>query len=139
MPSPRRKLRIIIVENELLLRLLAEDLVVALGHEVVGWAHSAEEAVRAADRSRPDLMLMDIQLDGDRDGIEAAKEIKDRFCTPSLFVTGLSDRHTRERAAALEPLGYLEKPLTIDGLDRSLFPLVARSTDVQTPHAGFAS
>ena len=79
MPLQKRKLRIVIVENELLLRLLAEDLVIALGHDVVGWAHSADEAVELADRSQPDLILMDIQLGGHRDGIEAAKEIKNRF------------------------------------------------------------
>lgn len=139
MPSQKRKLRIVIVENEFLLRLLAEDMVMSLGHEVVGWAHTADEAVQVANHSQPDLMLMDIQIDGDRDGIEAAKEIKSRFGIASLFVTGMSDRRTRERASALEPLGYLEKPLTIDGLDRALYTMEKGLSDVQASHAGFAS
>lgn len=138
MPSQKRKLRIVVVENELLLRLLAEDLVIALGHEVVGWAHTADEAVQVTDRCQPDLILMDIQIDGDRDGIEAAKEIKSRFGIASIFVTGMSDRRTRQRASALEPLGYLEKPLTIHGLNRALYTLERGTPEVQAPYTGIA-
>lgn len=105
-------LRILVVENEFWLRLDAEETLLELGHEVVGWASRACIAISEAERTRPDLILMDIQLDGTRDGIEAARVIRDMFGIPSLFVTGSADPALRKRAMKTEPLGYLQKPFT---------------------------
>ena len=105
-------LRILLVENEFLLRLDAEDIVLELGHELVGWAASAKGAVAEAERTRPDVVLMDIQLDGQGDGIDAAREIRDRFGIASLFLTACAAAEIRERALPARPLGYLPKPLS---------------------------
>ena len=107
-----RPLRVLIVEDEFYISLHTRGLLQALGHVVVAVAVSADQAVSIAERERPDLVLMDIRLMGSRDGIDAADEISDRFGIASIFVTANTDRETRRRAEAVQPLGFLEKPLT---------------------------
>lgn len=108
--------RIVVVEDDVFIRL---DLMTHLrtgGHAVVGTADSAAEAVRVVERERPDLVLMDVRLLGDRDGIEAATEIWHRFAIRSLFVSANLDAAARAKAAAANPVGFLEKPFTPRGL-----------------------
>jgi len=107
-----RSLRVLIVEDEFFISLHTEQLLQVLGHVVVGIAVSAEQAIHFAEQERPDVVLMDIRLNGSRDGIEAADEIRKRLGIGSIFVTANTDPHTRQRALASEPLGFLEKPLT---------------------------
>ena len=107
-----RQLRVLIVEDEFYISLHTRGLLQALGHVVVAVAVSADQAVTIAERERPDVVLMDIRLTGARDGIDAADEISDRFGIASIFVTANTDRDTRRRAEAVQPLGFLEKPLT---------------------------
>lgn len=124
-----QRLRILIVENEFLLSLMAEDIVLDLGHEVVGYASSAATAVAQVERTRPDIVLMDVQLDGEGDGVDAAREIKDRLGIASLFMTGCADVETHRRALQIRPLGYLQKPLSPTDLASALarYPLIAAS------------
>lgn len=105
-------LRVLIVEDEFFIALHTEGLLQAMGHSVVGIAVSADDAVRMAEQHRPDVVLMDIRLVGARDGVHAATEINTRVGTPVLFVTAHTDLATRQRAAATQSLGFLEKPLT---------------------------
>jgi CheY-like chemotaxis protein len=107
-----RSLRVMVVEDEFFISLLIKELLEALGHVVVAVAVSADEAVNVAGKERPDVVLMDIRLIGSRDGIDAAEEIRRRFGIGSIFVTANTDPHTRQRAQAVQPLGFLEKPLT---------------------------
>jgi CheY-like chemotaxis protein len=107
-----RSLRVLIVEDEFFISLDTKSLLQALGHRVVAIAVSADEAVNAAEKERPDVVLMDIRLIGSRDGVDAAEEIRRRFGIGSIFVTANSDPQTRQRAQAVRPLGFLEKPLT---------------------------
>ena len=110
------KLRVGVVEDDVFIRL---DLLTHLrtaGHTVVGTADSAADAVRLADQQRPDLMLMDVRLLGEGDGIEAATEIWQRFAIRSLFISANLDPSARAKAAAANPLGFLEKPFTPTGL-----------------------
>jgi two-component system, response regulator PdtaR len=111
-----RSLRTMIVEDEFFISLHTKTLLQALGHVVVGIAVSADEAARIAEREHPDVALMDIRLVGARDGIAAAEEIFNRFGVPSIFVTANTDPQTRGRAQAVQPLGFLEKPLTEERL-----------------------
>ncbi len=104
--------RIVVVEDEIFIRL---DLMAHLrgaGYTVVGTADCAVDAVRVVESERPDLVLMDVRLAGERDGIEAALEIWERFRIRSLFVSANLDAAARARAAAANPLGFLEKPFT---------------------------
>ena len=107
-----RSLRVLIVEDEFFISLHTKQLLEELGHVVVGIAVSADQAIHFAERERPDVVLMDIRLNGSRDGIEAADEIRKRLGISSIFVTANTDPQTRQRALASQPLGFLEKPLT---------------------------
>ena|SRR5689334_10943506 len=112
-PDPEaRSLRVLIVEDEFFISLHTKQLLQVLGHVVVGIAVSADQAIHFAEQERPDLVLMDIRLNGLRDGIEAADEIRKRLGIGSIFVTANTDSQTRQRALASQPLGFLEKPLT---------------------------
>jgi len=104
--------RIVVVEDDVSIRL---DLMTHLrsgGHAVVGTADSAADAVRVIERERPDLVLMDVRLLGDRDGIDAATEIWQRFAIRSLLVSANLDTAARSKASAANPIGFLEKPYT---------------------------
>jgi CheY-like chemotaxis protein len=109
-------MRIVVVEDEVFIRL---DLLTHLqmgGHQVVGTADSAVDAVEVVERVRPDLVLMDVRLIGERDGIHAAIEIWQRTGIRSLFVSANLDAGARARAASANPVGFLEKPFTRNGL-----------------------
>jgi PAS domain S-box-containing protein len=99
-----------IVEDE---RITAEDIhdiLTNLGYTVTAVVSSGADAIREAERTRPDLVLMDIRIKGDMDGIEAARDIRERFDIPVVYLTAHADRETLERAKLAEPLGYLIKP-----------------------------
>jgi DNA-binding NarL/FixJ family response regulator len=104
--------RIVIVEDDVFIRLDLSTHLREAGHNVVGTAASAAEAVRVAERERPDLVLMDVRLVGERDGIDAATEIWRRFSIRSLLVSANLDAAARVKAAAANPVGFLEKPYT---------------------------
>jgi two-component system, response regulator PdtaR len=108
--------RILIVEDEYLVALQSEISLREDGFEIVGIAASADDAVRLARLERPALVLMDIRLTGDRDGIDAALEIFRTLGIRSLFVTAHYDDETKNRAKAAAPLGWLAKPYTPDNL-----------------------
>jgi two-component system response regulator AtoC len=102
--------RIMIVEDE---RITAEDIhdiLTHLGYAVTALVSSGQDAIRDAERTRPDLVLMDIHIKGDMDGIEAARQIRARFDIPVVYLTAHADRETLDRAKLAEPLGYLIKP-----------------------------
>ena len=102
--------QILIVEDE---PIVAADLKVRLellGCHVVGAVPSGEKAVAMAGQSRPDLVLMDIRLEGRMDGIEAAQEIRRQWRLPVVYLTAYADDTTLERAKVTEPFGYILKP-----------------------------
>ena len=103
--------RILIVEDEIL---LAKDLSMSLknlGYSVTGRVSSSEDAIRKVEESKPDLILMDIKLEGDADGIEAAGEICSRYDIPVVYLTGFAEKDVLDRAKKTEPYGYLSKPV----------------------------
>jgi PAS domain S-box-containing protein len=111
---------ILVVEDE---AVVAEDLqhrLGELGYEVAGWAASGEDAVRLAAEAHPDLVLMDIRIRGELDGIEAAHAIRERADIPVIFVTAFADADTLARAKAVEPLGYIVKPFSDRDLETSI-------------------
>jgi two-component system, response regulator PdtaR len=121
--ATKQPLRILIVEDEFFIALDVQALVEAMGHSVVGIAVSAEQAVIKAQSEKPDLVLMDIRLNGARDGISAASEIRERYGIYSIFVTANTDSVTRQRAEAVKPIAFLEKPLTEARLKQALAQL----------------
>jgi len=104
------KKQILVVEDE---RVVADDIKMSLqrlGYAVCGLAISGEEAIKKAEEARPDLVLMDIVLKGEMDGIEAASAISSRFNIPVVYLTAHADKHMLERAKVTEPFGYILKP-----------------------------
>ena len=112
MKTHLKKPRILLVEDE---AVVARDIVqqlAELGYEVVAHATQGEEAIAQAERLRPDLVLMDIQLAGAMDGIAAAQAIKERLALPVVFLTAFSADEMLERAKLSEPFGYILKPFS---------------------------
>lgn len=102
--------KILIVEDEICVGTYLQRCLEGAGHNVVGIASTAEGAVSEAERATPDLVLMDIGLQGEIDGVEAARRIRLQFDIPVVYLTGAADEKTLERAKVTEPFGYLLKP-----------------------------
>jgi len=107
---------ILVVEDEGIVARDIQNCITKLGHENVGWASSGEDALAKAEETRPDLVLMDIQLSGAMDGISAAEEIRSRFEIPVVFLTAYADDETLERAKVAGPFGYILKPFEASDL-----------------------
>jgi CheY-like chemotaxis protein len=106
--SPEK--RILIVEDE---RIVAEDLkrlLERMGYAVSGVAASGEEALRNVRASRPDLVLMDISIEGPMDGIEVARRLRAEYGVPISYLSAHADIPTIERAKDTMPFGYISKP-----------------------------
>ena len=104
------KLKILIVEDEAITAKDIEEQLNKLGYNVAGKVSSGKDAIKKAEQTLPDLILMDIGLDGDMDGIEAAKQIKTNFDIPVVYLTAYGDDETLKRARISEPFGYVIKP-----------------------------
>lgn len=104
------KPKILIVEDEALIALDLRRRLEGFDYEVTGTAASSAEALDASDRDPPDLVLMDIHIQGKVDGIEAAKALKARRDVPVVFLTAHSDEPTLQRAKMADPHGYVLKP-----------------------------
>jgi PAS domain S-box-containing protein len=104
------KARLLVVEDERLVALVLEKCLTQLGHEVVALVTVGRDAVKLAEDLQPDLVLMDIRLKGEMDGIEAAIRIHDTLNIPILYLTAYSDDSTLERAREAHPYGYILKP-----------------------------
>lgn len=102
--------RILVVEDEVMVAMTLEDTLEALGYEVVGTTDNGKDAVRLAGEKTPDLILMDIRIRGDIDGIEAAEKISEDYDIPVVFLTAHSDEQTLMRALKTQPYGFLIKP-----------------------------
>jgi two-component system, cell cycle sensor histidine kinase and response regulator CckA len=102
---------ILIVEDE---RVVARDIqrtLIDLGYDVPATAATAEQALQLASEHCPSLVLMDVQIKGDRDGITTAELLRERFDVPVVYLTAFGDTATVERAKLTEPYGYLLKPV----------------------------
>lgn len=112
--------RILIVEDEHIVALDLHDQVKKLGHSVVGIAQSGEQAIELALETRPDLVLMDIRLKGEMDGIDTAIEIRAYRPIPIVYLTAYTDAETLERASVTQPLGYILKPFQLRELETTI-------------------
>ena len=117
--------RVLIVEDEWILAASAEAALEEAHCTIVGIAVTADDAVRLAEAERPDLVLMDIRLRGARNGIDAAREIRERFGIRSLFVTANSDPETRKLGGAADPAGWVQKPVSGGDLAASVLACLA--------------
>jgi len=102
--------KILIVEDESIIAEDISDSLISLGYRITGMVYSGEEAIEAAAKFRPDLVLMDVNLQGEIDGITAAAEIRSRFQIPVVYLTAYADENTLRRVNATKPFGYIVKP-----------------------------
>jgi PAS domain S-box-containing protein len=110
------KTNVMIVEDESIVALDLKRRLVAMGYEVSQTAHSAKMCFEKLESYRPDIILMDIILKGDIDGIEAAQIIRTKYNLPVLFLTAHNDENTLNRAKKSEPYGYILKPFEVRDL-----------------------
>jgi len=105
-PEPRA----LIVEDETLIAEELKERLSRLGFSIIAAVDTADEGIAIATREHPDLVLMDIRLKGEKDGVQAAREIREQVDVPIVYLTAHSDRLTVERVKATEYDGFLLKP-----------------------------
>jgi CheY-like chemotaxis protein len=108
--------KILIVEDERDVAKSLEMRLKKLGFSVVAREETAETAIKKADELRPDIVLMDIELGGKMDGVEAADHIRKNYHIPVIYLTAICDTKTLERVGATAPYGYILKPFKDDEL-----------------------
>lgn len=114
------KANIFIVEDSFIVALHLQTTLENEGYKVIGTSDSGEGALAFLEHTRPDLVLMDIMLTGELDGIQTATVSKARFNLPVIYITALTDSDTIQRAKVTEPYGYLTKPFE----DREIFTVI---------------
>lgn len=115
-----KKKQILIVEDQ---SIIAMDLKKSLkdrGYGIAGVCHNSEDAIKLTGERHPDLILMDIMLNGEKDGIETAKLIIREHEIPIIYLTALTDVDTYVKAVKTEPYKYLMKPVEIESLERAI-------------------
>jgi response regulator NasT len=119
------KLRVLIVEDDTLVGMGVRSQLEKLGHQVIGHASTAAEAKAIYCEHQPDIVLMDIRLDG-IDGIALAAELLGERRCPMVILSAYGDKELVERAGAAGVFGYLIKPVTIEGLQAQIEVAVRR-------------
>jgi PAS domain S-box-containing protein len=115
-----KPIQVMIVEDEPLIGVDLRENLINFGYNVVGISSSGEEAIEEAIKTRPEIVLMDIQLNGKLNGIETAKLIKKKLGIPIIYLTGSSDDKTLDTALEASPSGYLLKPFAPRQLHTSI-------------------
>lgn len=111
---------VLVVEDEALIALDLTCSLEALGYKVLGPAMNGEDARRIAARENPDLLLMDVTIQGSADGIDTARAITAKNPAKVIFLTAHSDPVTRKRAASLNPQAFIQKPWTVRQMQQVL-------------------
>lgn len=112
--------KILIVENE---RIVADDIkqrLEDLGYEVIGISGNSEDALKKTGEIKPDIILMDIILTGEVDGIKTAQQISEIYSIPFIYLTAYYDDEILKRASLTQPAGYITKPFNTVGLHAAI-------------------
>ncbi len=112
--------KILVVEDEIIVAWDIKETLEKLGHTVVDLVVSGSEALAAAADDRPDLVLMDIRLEGEMDGIAAGGELYHQFNIPVVYLTAHADELTLARATKTDPFGYVTKPFQLQSLQSTI-------------------
>jgi len=112
--------RILIVEDDFVVSSDLEESLLNLGHEVLAPVSTGPDALRAVEELKPDLVLMDIGLEGEMDGIDTAGLVRERFHIPVVYLTGYAETNVLERAKVTQPFGYLVKPFRYNDLKAAI-------------------
>jgi signal transduction histidine kinase len=106
------KIRIMVVEDERIVALNLQRRLIKLGYEISAMVTSGRQALEEIERDRPDVVLMDVNIDGEIDGIETASRIPDGYHLPVIYLTAYSEEVTLQRARQTKPYGFLLKPIS---------------------------
>lgn len=104
------KLKILIIEDNNLIALNLKEQLKGLGHNIIKIVSNGKNAIKLTEETNPDLILMDIQLKGELDGIETAQIIKDKYNTPLIYLTAYHTNELLDRAQKTQPIAYITKP-----------------------------
>ena len=105
----RQKTRVMVVEDEVLIGLMLVRKLRAYGYDVDDVVTTGEESVERAGRTRPSVVLMDVTLAGQMNGLEAAQKIKDKYNIPIIIFTGYNDKLIHDQARQIDPVAILAK------------------------------
>ncbi len=118
------KIKVLIVEDEAIFAMSMQRVLTMLGYEVCGPISTGEEAVSWSKKENPDLIIMDVSLKGQMDGIEAAGEIRSVCNVPIIFISGYQEDKLLEKAGSLEFSTYLIKPIIPDDIKSAIAQVV---------------
>lgn len=127
------KTKILIVEDELVVSMMIEEFLLDIGYHIVASVTNYEHALKSLESESIDLALLDIELEGSKNGIDLANLINEKYHIPILFLTSQSDFETINKAKVQRPAGYLLKPFTKEDLYSSIEIAIFNHTD--TPHS----
>jgi len=125
--------KILVVEDEELVADRLEMLIEKTGHEFIKTVDNSEDALQVIRKTKPDLILMDVNIEGEYDGIELADLIHERRPIPIIFITSLHDERTFRRISRTNPVGYIVKPFTDIQLQRSIDLVFAQAQKQDKP------
>ena len=120
------EIRVLIVEDEVLIAEDIADSLSAIDYKVAGIAYSVDKALMLLNSQHPDIVLLDIQLMGEKSGIDLAKIISDKYRIPFVFLTSFADKNTVDQAKKTMPYGYVVKPFTAATLKEKIDKIFER-------------
>lgn len=115
--------KVLIVEDDFMLCMINRKYLELMGHKVVDAVSTGPEAIRAAKEHQPDIVLMDLRLDGEMDGIDAMKEIEKISPARVIYLTGNSDEANRKRASETKMIAFCVKPVHFEELKQLFMKL----------------
>jgi len=114
------EIRVLIVEDEVLIAEDIADSLAAIDYNIAGIAYSADKAIQLLKKTHPDIVLLDIQIEGSKSGIDLAKIISRDYRIPFIYLTSFADKQTIDQAKRTMPYGYVVKPFSEKELFSSL-------------------
>jgi len=130
----QEKIRILLVEDEAITALLLKRSLELKGHEVYEPLATGRKALKFAETHQIDVILLDINLAGDMDGIETATKITATMDIPIIFTTGYMDDAIKERASVLQPIAYVVKPIIPDSINDLISKQFGNENSISAEH-----
>jgi CheY-like chemotaxis protein len=123
--------KVLVVEDESIIAMDIQYTLQRFGCDVCGVVSSGEESIESVSRTNPDLILMDIKLRGEMNGIYAAKQIQSKFNIPVIYLTAYGDENTLSQVDRTKPFGYIHKPFEETELQTEIVNLLDQGRKCQ--------
>ncbi len=127
-------MKVLVVEDEMLVAEDLKDILEELDHEVVGMATNSDEAEIILETKKVDVALLDIRIEGTKTGIDLATIINEKYSIPFMFLSAHSDKNTLTEASHTNPANYLVKPIRKESLFAALMVLQTDSESISKPN-----